>query len=259
MEINKIYNEDCFLTLDRMDEKSIDLILTSPPYNISRVGDKDPYDNRYDYYEDGKTNEEYLSWTIELFNKFDRVLKKDRVVLYNMSYSGENSDLLWLVVADIIRQTNFTTADCIVWKKSNAIPNNISKNKLTRICEFVFVFVRKSDFLTFDTNKQVVNNIARTGQNIYENIFAFIEAKNNDGSNDLNKATFSTEFVNKLLDIYAKDDYLVYDPFMGTGTTANACLKRDLKYIGSELSPNQVLYANDRLQKVKNKKAQSLF
>ena len=61
------------------------------------------------------------------------------------------------------------------------------------------------------------------------------------------------------MDIYAKDDYLVYDPFMGTGTTANACLKRDLKYIGSELSPNQVLYANDRLQKVKNKKAQSLF
>jgi DNA modification methylase len=72
-------------------------------------------------------------------------------------------------------------------------------------------------------------------------------ARNNDGSNPYNKATYSTELCDKLLGIYAKEGSIVYDPFMGTGTTAMSCLKRDLNYIGSELSSNQIEYFNERL------------
>jgi site-specific DNA-methyltransferase (adenine-specific) len=175
------------------------------------------------------------------------VLKENGVVLYNVSYSAENNpNIMWLLISEIINKTDFMVADCIIWKKNSALPNNVSPNKLTRITEFVFVFCRKKEYLTFSTNKKVKSQ-SKTGQRYYENIFNFIEAKNNDGSNNLNKATFSTEFCEKLIDIYLKKGDLVYDSFMGTGTTANACKIKGLNYIGSELSPAQVEYSKNRI------------
>jgi site-specific DNA-methyltransferase (adenine-specific) len=218
----------------------VDIVITSPPYNTSRVGATDKYSSRYDLFQDFKTDQEYIDWTCDVFNGYDKILKPNGCVLYNMSYSSEKTHLIWLVIADIIRRTNFITADCIVWKKSNAIPNNVSKNKLTRIVEYIFVFSRKSEFKTFDANKKITGRIERTGQANYENIYNFIEARNNDGSNTLNKATFSTELITKLMDIYAKPESLVYDSFMGIGTTAKACIERGMSYVGSELSKPQI-------------------
>jgi site-specific DNA-methyltransferase (adenine-specific) len=218
----------------------VDCVITSPPYNTSRVGASDKYSSRYDVFQDFKTDQEYIDWTCEVFNHYDKILKPNGCVLYNLSYSSEKTHLIWLVIADIIRKTNFITADCIVWKKSNAIPNNVSKNKLTRIVEYVFVFSRKNEFKTFEANKKITGRIERTGQANYENIYNFIEARNNDGSNPLNKATFSTELITKLMDIYAKPGSLVYDSFMGIGTTAKACIERGMNYVGSEISKQQI-------------------
>jgi modification methylase len=246
--MNTIYNEDCLLTMDRQElSNNIDLILTSPPYNTSRIDTKDMYNTRYDKYKDKMTDEEYINWTIDIFNGFDKVLKKDRCVLYNMSYSSENTHLMWLVISEIIKNTKFTTADCIIWKKNTAIPNNRSKNKLTRIVEYIFVFVRKSDLKTFETNKKVVSVIEKTGQNNYENIYNLIEAKNNDGSNKLNKAVFSTELVTKLMNIYGFKSGTVYDPFIGIGTTALGAIKYGMEYVGSELSLEQIEYFNNKM------------
>ena len=83
-----------------------------------------------------------------------------------------------------------------------------------------------------------------------EKLIAAIEAKNNDGSCPFNKATFSTELCEKLLNIYATHKGAVlYDPFMGSGTTALACKMMGLNYIGSEISKNQVQWANERITK----------
>lgn len=240
--MNKIFNESCLETMERRElAGKIDLVITSPPYNTSRVGASDKYNSRYDTFQDYKSDQEYIDWTINVFNGYDKVLRSNGCVLYNISYSSENTHLIWLVVADIIKRTNFTTADCIVWKKSTAIPNNRSKNKLTRIVEYVFVFVRKSELKTFDANKKIVSFVEKTGQANYENVHNFFEAKNNDGKNSLNKATFSKEFVKKLIEIYAKPNSLIYDSFMGTGTTAKGCIETGNRYVGSEISEAQVL------------------
>lgn len=246
MELNKIYNECCKATMAKMP-KMVDVVLTSPPYNTSRVGASDKYNSRYDVFQDFKSDDEYIDWTVEIFNGYDKILVPNGCVLYNISYSSENTSLIWLLVAEIIRRTNFTTADCIVWKKNSAIPNNRSHNKLTRICEFVFVFCRKKEVETFKCNKRVVSTVESTGQNNYENLFNFIEAENNDASVELNKATFSTVFCRKLLKMYAPIGALVYDSFMGTGTTAEACVIEKVNFIGSELSAEQVKFAEKRL------------
>lgn len=256
-------NEDCFKTMDLFISKGkkVDIILTSPPYNTARKVKTqkalDTHNNRYDEYNDNMTNEEYCNWTVNLFNKFDEVLSKNGVVLYNLSYGSENPDVMWLAIGDILHKTNFMIADCIIWKKKSALPNNSSPNKLTRISEFVFVVCRKDEFKTFNANKKVTKESA-TGQKYYENIFNFIEAPNNDGSCDINKATYSSELCEKLLNIYAKTDSIVYDPFMGTGTTAIACCKfnernNDMVCIGSEISEKQVEYSKERYNDFVNK------
>ena len=240
--MNLIFNEDCLKTMERPElSGKVDLVITSPPYNTSRVGASDKYNSRYDSFQDFKYDQDYIDWTINVFNGYNKVLRKNGCVLYNISYSSENTHLMWLVIADIIRNTDFVTADCIIWKKSTALPNNRSKNKLTRIIEYVFVFVRKDELKTFEANKKVVSVIEKTGQANYENVYNFFEAKNNDGSNKLNKATFSTDFVKKLIEIYAKPNSLIYDSFMGIGTTAKACIETNNRYVGSEISEDQIL------------------
>lgn len=86
-------------------------------------------------------------------------------------------------------------------------------------------------------------------------MFNFIEAPNNDGSCNLNKATYSSELVYKLLEMYAgQNKGIVYDPFIGTGTTAIGVLRfnrkynREYSYVGSELSADQVKYAENRIE-----------
>jgi site-specific DNA-methyltransferase (adenine-specific) len=243
LELNKIYCESNLETMSKMTNEFIDCVLTSPPYNIFNTKAKD---RGYDYYEDNKTDIEYIDWTIEIFNEFNRVLKKDGVVIYNMGYGSENPNLMSLTIANIIEKTNFSLADIIVWKKSTAMPNSPSKNRLTRICEFVYIFCRKDELYSFNANKKIISE--SNNAKFYESINNYIDAPNNDESNELNKATFSTKFVRKLLNIYAKENSIVYDPFMGTGTTAKACIIDNHKFIGSELSQSQVNYANKRLE-----------
>lgn len=254
MEINKIYNEDCFETMKKMisDNQKVDCILTSPPYCTPNDDARTYSDSRfngyqvhYDVFEGFKSPEHYREWSVSLFNNYANVLSKNGVILYNISYTVAYPDLMWLVVSDIINNTDFTVADCITWKKKSALPANQNPNKLTRICELVFVFVRKSEFTSFRTNKEP------SGAK-YKNLFSnFIEAANNDildlNVNRLNSACFSSDLVIQLLNIYCKPNYLVYDSFMGTGTTAVACKRFGCDYIGSELSAAQVEFANSRL------------
>ncbi len=247
IELNKIYNENCFETMSKMD-KIIDVILTSPPYNTSRIGSSDKYCTRYTEIDDNMTNEQYIEWSVNLFNAYDKILKENGCILYNLSYSSEKTYLIWLVIAEIIKKTNFVTADTIVWKKKIAIPNNRSSNKLTRIVEYIFVFCRKNEIRTFKCNKKVSSIIEKTGQKNYENIYNFVEAKNNDGTCELNKATFSSELCNKLLSIYAQPNSIIYDSFMGTGTTAISCIQLNHNYIGSELSKEQINYSENRIK-----------
>ena len=255
----EIYNEDCFKTMENTPIGQFDVILTSPFYNTNKKAGKrrtlentsvkdGQYDYvRYDTHVDNMTNQEYCDFTERLFLEFDRVLNLNGVVLYNICYGSENTEGMFLAINTVLTKTPFTLADVIVWKKKTALPNSCSPNKLTRIWEFVFVFCRKTETKTFNCNKEITS-YRKTGQPAYENVYNFIEAKNNDGSCPFNKATFSTDLVEQLLNRYAVfEDTWVYDPFMGSGTTAVTCKKMGFNCIGSEISENQVKWANERL------------
>ena len=245
--LNKIFNEDCIITMNRMKPKSVDLVITSPPYNtcVGRKGG--PADKgKYDVYIDWKTEDDYINWSIDIFKGYDKIIKDNRVVLYNFSYSVENPSLPYKLVSNIIEKTNWQVVDTILWKKNNSIPHPASYNRLNRVYEFIWVFARKSEFKTFKMSKRV-NSVSKTGQKYYEIIDNYIEAKNNDGVNELNKATFSTELVTKLIDMYGIEGDLIYDSFMGVGTTAYGAIEKNCNFVGSEISPNQCEMSNNKL------------
>lgn len=209
---------------------------------------------RYDEYDDDISVKDYVSFIKEVFNHFNSILAENGVILYNFSYSTQNAErtkMYWDILNMINNETNFIIVDQITWKKKTALPIQ-AHNKLSRLCENIFVIARKNEYFTFKSNKKVskvVNNVP-----FYDYVVNFIEAKNNDGSQSLNKATFSTELVLQLLNMYCySKELIVYDPFMGTGTTANACIQFGCHYIGSELSEKQCEYAKERLSKTKNK------
>lgn len=256
--------EDCFNTMSNLDKNNINMIVTSPPYNTTPDRGMSELALstaacRYDGYKDYLTRDEYKNWTIKLFESFDRILKENGCIAYNFSYgSNESSTAADMidVIHTIIEQTNFTLADIIIWKKPTALPNNVSPNKLTRVVEYIYIFVRKDEINTFISNKQVTS-VRDSGQKMYSNIYNFIEAPNNDGDNcPLNKATYSTKLVSSILNMYAGEQKgVIYDPFMGSGTTAIGVMQfnkehdKEYTYLGSELSQPQVDYANDRINK----------
>ena len=122
--------------MESMPIGQCDVILTSPFYNTNEKAGKNrtlnntrtksgQYDYvRYDVHVDSMTNEEYCDFTVRLFENFDRVLNLNGVVLYNISYGSKGCDNLIDVIHSVTHKTNFTLADTIVWKKSNALPNS---------------------------------------------------------------------------------------------------------------------------------------
>lgn len=248
IENNFIYNEDCMATMSKMDDGIIDIVLTSPPYNMTKHKGGISDSGRYDMYRDWLTPDEYIMRTVDVFNSFDRVIKQNGVILYNFSYSIENPVFPYQLVSEIHKNTPFTLADTIIWKKKAGLPFPANKNRLSRNWEFVWVFVRKSEINTFNCNKGIKSISEKTGQVYYNVYYNFIDACNNDGAtHSLNQATFSTEFCKKLLDIYGSSQYNIYDPFIGTGTTAIAAKMCNMNYIGSEISEKQCEYANQRI------------
>lgn len=250
--LNSFYNEDCFITMDKMKHENftVDIVLTSPPYNMTKRKGGDADTGRYDVYKnDFLSEEDYIDFSIRVFNDFDSIVKKNGVVLYNFSYSVENPKLPYLLVAELTKNTNWTLADTIVWKKKSAMPFPAQERKLVRTWEFIWVFVRKNEVNTFTCNKGIASISEKTGQKYYNICYNFVEAKNNDApTKSLNQATYSTEMCTKVLNIYGDNGYVVYDPFMGTGTTANACKELGMNYIGSEISEAQCEYAKNRLK-----------
>lgn len=241
-----IYNKDCLKCVkDNIEPQSIDCVVTSPPYG-GHVHTHPHRSRTYDEYDDKVDVETYNAMCVELFNGFDRVLKPNGVVCWNVSYNKECSEQFILALHSIITQTNFTIADVITWKKSTSVPIPDSPNRLSRICEHVYILVRRDDYETYFCNKPV-SSVDESGKKWYSGVMNYIEAKNSDGPNDLNGAVFSTEFATKLISLYCPVGGVVYDPFMGTGTTAKACVVTNRKCVGSEVSSAQCEYAKRRV------------
>lgn len=249
IDINKIHLGDTIETMGKIDNKSIQLVFTSPPYRASVRNDRHKYPGGRDFVEDNQTEEDYIEWIVDIFKQYERVLKDDGVVAFNLSYTTFSPSLPYMLISEIFKQTGFRIVDTLAWKKKSCVPLT-GKNRLSRICEFVYIFVKEESVKNFSDNK-VVKSISDTGQHYFTAYYNFIEAKNNDGKVKGHDATFSSELSEFFIDLYSKPGELVLDNFMGTGTTAISCINLKRDYIGIELVPQ---YYEHALERIKNHK-----
>ena len=249
--MNQIFNEDCFITIDEhIKQNSVDCVLTSPPYNMTKRKGGISDSGRYDVYNDWKTEDEYIEFSVILFKKLNSVIKENGTILYNLSFSRENPILPTLVVSEIHKQTEWTLVDQIIWEKHSAIPSPADRLHHTRKCEMIFVFARKKEKETFNRYPGI-SKVGSNGQTYYKTYNNIIKAANNDEpTKELNQATYSSELCIKLIELYTQENDVVYDPFIGTGTTAKACLLTNRNYIGSEISKAQCEYIKQRLNNI---------
>ena len=241
VENNKIYNEDCLKTLKSMEDNSVDLILTSPPYNIGID---------YDSYDDKKPWKEYYDWCKEWLTECYRVLKSDGRIAIDHYLSLGTAQYRTAPIAklyNIMDDIGFNHHSIAVWTditlaKRTAWGSWLSASSPYINSPYEGVLIDYKD--TWKKENKGVSTIEK--EDFIKLTRGIWNIKTE--TKGLTKANFSVDFASKIINLLSYEGDVVYDPFMGSGTTAIACIRSGRKYIGSEISPNYWEIANDRIK-----------
>lgn len=212
MEQNKIYHIDCLDGFKQLDNKSVNHVFTSPPYNRKR---NDKYEHHNDCIDD------YFGWLCNVIDECIRVSKG--YVFFNIMKNYYNKQ----DVFKLIGKYSENIVEIIVWEKTNPLPAN--GNNITNAYEFFLIF--GSDALK--SNTTYTKNIIST-------------AVNSDMTTD-HKAIMKQDVAEWFIKNFTKENDLILDCFMGAGTTAITCKFNKRNFIGFELNEKYVELSNKRI------------
>lgn len=226
MEINKIYNESNIETMANMPDNFVDLVVTSPPYNTG--GKSLTTGNFYKEYKDNLKDDEYKNFIFENVKELIRVTK--HYVVYNFQILSNNKE----VYLEFLFQFKDNIKDIAIWKKQAVA--QIQKGKMATGYEFI-VILGKDSKMNFEYNNFPDNNYV-------PNIQTWTKKESIQGHG----ATMPVEMARYFIEYFSKENDLIYDPFMGTGTTAISAILQKRNFIGSEITKEYVDLANKRLK-----------
>lgn len=296
MQTNIIYNQDCVEGMSSLPDKSINIAVTSPPYNLNI---------NYKTYKDDQPREKYLAWLDDVFSNIHRCLADDGHFWLNVGYSNIDPwvgmDVAQMARKHFILQNNF------IWVKSITIDDvtsghfkPINSDRFANATwEHLFHFTKTGkvscDKLAVGVPYMWNCNIDNTGRIRgrlakkygFENIRDFdrraddetkkqfelefqkkisnVKPKSNlrcggnswfvpydtianrDKHRGSHPATFPIELVKKCIKFSGVKNGILLDPFMGSGTSAIAALDQNLQYIGYDIDPDYIQFAEDRI------------
>jgi len=214
---------DCLEVLPELEDESIDLVITSPPYfNISK---KYQRGSGIHYSMDiGEPLYLIIDASKELYPK----LKTDGFYCLNLGFSYGETGVLrpFYIVQRLLRQKWFVI-DVIIWHKLNPIP---LKNRLTNSFEYIFVLA-KHPFQEYPSKPTYRHNF-----------FEAPVAK----SEGFSSAPFPEELPKFCLEVFSREGDVVLDPFLGSGTTMKVCQDLGRSCIGIEINPEYCEIAKRR-------------
>lgn len=231
--LNKIICGDCIEIMQELPEESIDLIVTSPPYNLKNSTGNGMKDGRggkwanaklvegYSTYDDCMPHDDYAMWQRKCLTEMMRVLKNDGAIFYNHKWRVQGG--LLQDRHDIIE--GFPVRQIIIWQRKGGI--NFNPGYFLPTYEVIYL-IAKPDF------KLVPK------ANAHGDIWQFTQEMNNP-----HPAPFPVHLIERI--ISSTDAEIVLDPFMGSGTTAIAAIRHDRKYIGIDIAPEYCEMAEKRI------------
>jgi len=254
MEVNKIYNENCLDTMAGMSDGFVDLTVTSPPYDNLRT-----YTGEMVWSED--------CWKTIIKELF-RVTKQGGVVVWVVGDSTQKGSETGTSFKQALfaMDCGFNMHDTMIYAKNSYMP--LTHNRYEQQFEYMFVFSngKPKTFnpimipsLTAGTKRN------RGGSKANENTYAerlrdektIVNSEKQKpniwfydvGKNDKTKhnAPFPEQLANDHIISWSSEGDLVYDPFMGSGTTAKMAILNKRKYIGSEISKEYCEIAEKRI------------
>lgn len=236
--INQIYIENCLETMSRMPDNFLDLVLTSPPY-----------DNLRDY-EGYEFDFEVIAQ--ELF----RVTKTGLVwIVGDATIKGSETGSSFKQ-ALFFKELGFRLHDTMIYEKNSpAYPAQRNSNRYTQIFEYMFVFAKNDlpkQLLCDKPNKwaghkdfsgKLKNPVPEFSprNNIWKYTTSFNGYKH--------PAPFPEQLAKDHILSWSRPGELIYDPFLGSGTTTAAAAELGRAYCGSEISEN---YARLAIERTKN-------
>ncbi len=218
LKINKIHNIYCLKGLKQLDDNSINLIITDPPYNIGV---------NYGKYKDKR--KDYYKWLNKVLKECERVLKPNGS-LYLINYPEVASRIL------INFNTKMIHRNWITWH----YPSNIghSKNNFTRSQRTILFYTKGNKFIFNLKEGEVIQDFLQF--NLVKNVS---KEKVKGFPNQI-----PLKLILLLIDLSSNKGDLILDPFMGSGTTAVACKKLGRNFIGFEVNDDYVKIAEERLK-----------
>lgn len=254
VDIDRIYNMDCVRGMqDFIDNSSIDLVVTSPPYDdLRKYGGESTWNF-----------EKFKDCAFELF----RVLKDGGVIVWNVNdrtIDGGKSGTSFKQCLHFM-ELGLKLNDTMIWKKTNPMPQ-VRQPRYSACFEYMFV-LSKGKPKTFNpimrktkcggqrydsTCKNMGGENGRTekhflinNESVDYNIWEIAIAQNKSG----HPAVFPEELSSRHVRSWSNEGDLVLDPFIGSGTTALSCIKNNRHFIGFEINPDYCNYANELVEK----------
>lgn len=235
----KLYNMDCIEKLRSLEDESIDLIVTDPPYNLGKfmknrqVGIKRMRDNFFAHA--GWDDLEYEKWVenMDLFLKHsNRILKKKGALVIFMSLIKIETLVKLAEKHDLYYKTTG------VWHKLNPMPRNMNLHFVNSIEGWVY-FVSKGKTGTFNNNNKVLHDFIESGL-----------TSGNEKKYGKHPTQKPEKIISHFVELLSNKNDIVLDPFMGSGTTGVAAVKNNRRFIGIELNAEYCKISQNRIQEV---------
>jgi len=236
LELNRIYCRDCLEGMREMSDKCVDLTVTSPPYNIGILynGDneytlkKQKYVNTED---DVKIEQEYVKWLDAVLLECLRI---SRYVCWNVQFLRSTKTH----IASIHENYRGNLKEIFIWKKQAVANINWKIGGLAKGWEYIFM-LGADDKCTFPYNNFPSNGYV-------PNIQTWTLKDNANGEHH---AMFPVVVPSYFISYFTKENDVVLDPFMGSGTTAVAAVRNGRQFIGFEKEQSYFDAAQARIKK----------
>lgn len=260
IELNKIYNEDCLEGMKRIPDNTIDLTVTSPPY-----------DNLRTY------NGNIAQWSFEKFQdiakELYRVTKQGGVVVWvvgDATIKGSETGTSFKQ-ALYFKEIGFNLHDTMIYEKDTQPCHDYRNRRYKQYFEYMFI-LSKGKPKTYNEIKDVptknagkiikkatkrlpngeMRHFAEEGRIVKIKEFmarSNIWKVNTDKREIGHPAIFPEQLAQDHIISWSNEGDIVLDPFIGSGTTAIACINTNRNYIGFELDKHYCDIANERIQK----------